>query len=408
MGLSTRRSIALAAEVLGSSGVDTAGVFVRKAPWTSRGEERAFAKYSTTTSRKPRYDTFKSAVRQKPLQLLLLLILVQRPAFLLAQPSAHDRAFAEASAGVALSRQERYPEAIRAYKRAITLDPQLRDIYLNLGLAYFKSGDFRGAAESFTKQDNLAPSTRVKTLLAMSRFGLAQYREAANLLEPLASAEPGNTELSYLLAKCYLWSKQTDRAMRLFQMLLSQNPNSAAVHLLMGEALDADRRTADAIVEFQAAVKANPSQPDVHFGLGYLYWELRDYQNAEREFRQELERNPSDPQALTYLGDVQLKTGREAEAFASLTKAIALDKNLRTAHVDLAAIYEKQKNYSKAVAHLKQAIQLDSEAFDAHYRLARIYKLLNQPANAEKELAIVKRLHEEKTAKPLMEVSGPR
>src|SRR5947209_11675599 len=155
-------------------------------------------------------------------------------------------ALAQANLGVSQAQKAHYRQAIDSYKRAIAIDSNLPGIYLNLGLAWFKLGNFREAIAAFEKASIKAPDERVATLLAMSYFGLGQYREAAERLKPLAVAQPGNAELSYLLAKCYLWSGQYHEAMDLFKGLLNRDPNSVAVHMLLGEALDASYRTADA------------------------------------------------------------------------------------------------------------------------------------------------------------------
>ncbi len=47
-------------------------------------------------------------------------------------------AAAFASLGVALARETKYNEAAAAYRRAITLNPRLPGIHLNLGLAEYK------------------------------------------------------------------------------------------------------------------------------------------------------------------------------------------------------------------------------------------------------------------------------
>lgn len=325
-----------------------------------------------------------------------------------AQSRAQAQAAEQANLGVSLSKKGLYKEAIAAYQRAISIDPALPDIYLNLGLAWFKSGNFKQAAAAFQDEDKRVPGDRTKTLLAMSLFGMGQYRQAAALLQPVAAAEPNNTELAYLLAKCYVWSGQSREAMALFQQLLERDPDSPAVHMLMGEALDADRRTAEAIGEFEAAAKHSQNEPDVHFGLGYLYWEQRRYEDAEREFKQELRINPQNPQALAYLGDVLMKKGRDDEALSLLERSVAERKDVHVARIDLAILYEARKQYGRAAAQLRSAIASDPRAFDSHYRLARLYKLMGKSAEAQNELAIVQKLHEDKIQKSLIQVSGPQ
>src|SRR6266516_1328373 len=89
---------------------------------------------------------------------------------LLAQTDKPE-ALAQANLGVSQAQKANYREAIESYQRAIAIDPNLPGIYLNLGLAWFKLGDFREAIAAFDKENAKAPSDRVATLLAMSYFG---------------------------------------------------------------------------------------------------------------------------------------------------------------------------------------------------------------------------------------------
>jgi tetratricopeptide (TPR) repeat protein len=326
---------------------------------------------------------------------------------LLAQTD-NPEAVAQAKLGVSQAQKAHYREAVQSYQRAIAIDPNLPGIYLNLGLAWFKLGNFREAIAAFEKESVKAPDERVSTLLAMSYFGLGQYREAAERLKPLAAAQPGNAELSYLLAKCYLWSGQYHEAMDLFKGLLNRDPNSVAVHMLLGEALDASYRTSDATAEFEAAAKAGPTQPDVHFGLGYLYWKQKRYEDAEREFHEELKNNPKNARAVAYLGDVMMKDGRRQEALALLKAAVQLRSDLQVPHLDMGILYAESHRHDAAIAEFQRAIKIDPAGFDAHYRLARLYRELGRTADAEGEFRVVQKLHEKKTEEPLMKISGPQ
>jgi tetratricopeptide (TPR) repeat protein len=317
-------------------------------------------------------------------------------------------ALAQAQIGVAQAQKERYPEAIEAYKRAIAIDPDLPGIYLNLGLAWFKLGKFHEAIAALNQENPTAPGDQVTTLLAMSYYGLGQFKEAAGRLKPIAARQPDNTELSYLLANCYLWSGQYREAMDVFNELLKRDPNSAAMHMLLGEAMDAYYRTDDAILEFQAAARQAPTQPDVHFGLGYLYWKQKRYPDAEREFRAELKNNPKHAQAMAYLGDAVMQAGRKTETLELLKRAVELQRNLRVAHFDLGIVYAENQDYEPAIAELREAIRIDPTGFAAHYRLARLYQELGRTAEADAEFAEVHKLHQKKDEEPLIKLRGPQ
>jgi tetratricopeptide (TPR) repeat protein len=314
-------------------------------------------------------------------------------------------AIAQANLGVSLAKQSKYREAVEAYRRAADIDPTLPNINLNIGLAWFKLGDFRQAIAAFQKEPS---NDRVATLIGMSYFGLARYKEAAARLKPLADAQPDNSELAYLLAKCYLWSGESDAGMALFQKMLERDPDSVATHMLLGEALDAQNHTEDAIREFEVAAKNGPGQPEVHFGLGYLYWKQKRYEEAGREFNLELKTNPTHGMALAYAGDIALRAGNDEQALTLLKKAIDVQKDIHLAHLDLGTVYQQEKRNEQAVAEFRESIRIDPSGFDGHYRLARLLKEMGRKAEADKEFAIVQNLHEKKTAEPLLRISGPR
>lgn len=121
----------------------------------------------------------------------------------------------------------------------------------------------------------------------------------------------------------------------------------------------------------------------------------------------ELKNNPGQAQATAYLGDVQMKAAKNAEAIATLKRAVDLQKNSHLAHLDLGILYQQDKRNNAALAEFREAIRLDAESYDAHYRLARLLKELGQTAETEKEFAVVQKLHEKKREEPLLKISGP-
>ncbi len=77
------------------------------------------------------------------------------------------------------------------------------------------------------------------------------------------------------------------------------------------------------------------------------------------------------------------------------------------AHFDLGINYADEKHYNEAIGEYRQAIKIDPSNYDAHYRLARLYRDLGRSAEADKEFAIVKNLHQSKSEELLMKISGP-
>jgi tetratricopeptide (TPR) repeat protein len=291
-----------------------------------------------------------------------------------------------ASLGLDLARQQKYAEAVTAYRKAAALDPKLPGLQLNLGLAEFKQGHFNAASMDPT-------SVQATALLGMAYYGAARFSEAVEVLKPLTASDPGNTELRNVLAQSCLKSKNYGCAQEQFRAILQQNPDSPAAHLLMGEALDGLQRTEEAVAEFKAASELDPRQPEVHFGLGYLYWELRRFDEAKREFEAELALNPKHAQAQAYLGDIALEGGNLGAAEGLLLKATQNSQKIRIAYLDLGKLYLQRRNYAGAVDAFQHAIKVDPAQSDAHFQLARAYQALGKKSKAQAELAKSRELH---------------
>jgi tetratricopeptide (TPR) repeat protein len=174
--------------------------------------------------------------------------------------------------------------------------------------------------------------------------------------------------------------------------------------------LDASNRTEAATAEFEAAVKASPVPPDAHFGLGYLYWKQQRYEEACHEFEVELETQPQHAQALMYLGDAEMHADPNKSAETHLRQALALDANMRLAHLDLGILLAAQNNSDEAARHFREAIRLDPSKPDAHYRLGRLWRLLGREHDAQDEFDKVQKLAAEEPAAPppLLRLPGRR
>src|ERR1035441_1419780 len=73
--------------------------------------------------------------------------------------SQPNDAEAYAHLGLLEARQAHYKEAIVLYQKALRLNPKMPSLRLNLGLAYFKAGDFPAAIKTFEPLLKSEPSS---------------------------------------------------------------------------------------------------------------------------------------------------------------------------------------------------------------------------------------------------------
>jgi tetratricopeptide (TPR) repeat protein len=311
-----------------------------------------------------------------------------------AQPTSAE---AYAHLGFLEAQQQRYPQAIPLYRKALALQPNMPQLRMNLGLALFKAGALKDAIRIFEallkQQPPSSPEAqRLKTLIGMSHYGLGEYVAAVPYLKQATTEDPQNLPFRLLLAHSCLWSKQYQCVLDVYREILNLNAESAEADMLAGEALDEMQDRVGATQQFRAAVKANPKEPNVHFGLGYLLWTQGQYDEAAREFQAELANVPDNVQALTYLADIHIKLNHPEDARPFLQKAILISPQMGLAHLDLGIIEADAGNNEVAVRELKLAAQLSPNDVKPHYRLARLYQAMGNKQDAAVEFAKTKAL----------------
>ena len=296
--------------------------------------------------------------------------------------------------GLIASKQERYQEAIKYYRQAMALGPEMPGLRLNLGLALFKAGDYKGTVADLEPLLKAHPEDqRLTILIGMSQYGLEHFREASLLLKRAAAGDPGNSTLLLTLAHSCLLSSQYQCVLDAYHRLVALNAESAEVDMLVGEALDQMKDSLGAIREFRAAIAANPKEPNVHFGLGYLLWTKGQLQEAAQEFKAEITNYPRHVRAMLYLADAEIQMNQMDEAQPRLEQIEKMDPNIAMQHIDLGIVYADARRNEDARRQFEEAIKLAPSNVNAHYRLARLYRTMGMQIQAKAEFDKAKSLN---------------
>jgi tetratricopeptide (TPR) repeat protein len=299
-----------------------------------------------------------------------------------AEPLAHI--------GLIEARQEHYAEAIKCYRKALSLRPDMPGLRLNMGIALFKEGSYNEAIRVFEPLLKAEPASspeaqRLILLLGMSRYGLGEYAAASPFLTQASSQDPQNLPLLLTLAQSCLLSKQFQCVLDAYHRIVALNAESAEADMLVGEALDEMKDADGATREFRAAIAANPKEPNAHFGLGYLLWTQKQYEEAAHEFQAELENTPGYTQAMLYLADADIQLNRMDEARPLLEKINNSSPSVSMARLDLGIVYAEIGRNEDALRELKAAEELKPTDVNAHWRLGRLYRSMGETANAKRE-----------------------
>lgn len=90
-------------------------------------------------------------------------------------------------------------------------------------------------------------------------FEMGDYLSAANELEPVVDAVPGDLSARLLLARAYYHSARLHRAEATLREVIDRAPSEAYAYLMLGRALQRQSRHAEAAAPLSIAAAMNPA-----------------------------------------------------------------------------------------------------------------------------------------------------
>lgn len=320
-----------------------------------------------------------------------------------------DMVAAHANLAIVLVSLQRFDEAIAEYRFALDRVPGNRALRLDLGLAYYKKGDFRGAGREFASLHWEDPENiQFATLLADCDVHLGRNDEAVALLTPLEKAHPDNLDIAWVLGRALIGAGKTREGLKRVQKVADQRHSVEAYQLAANLYLgltyfDKARRDAEAVI------RLNPRMSKAYVVLGMVADYSGDEEHAEQQFRKALSIDPKDLQARLQLASVLYNQRRLDEARQQLNRALSQDAGSSTAHLLLGRVERAQGNLQAALQNLKSAAQESPNWLAPHVDLVALYYALKQPAEGAKEKKIVNDLMaQERQSKDATKVILPR
>lgn len=309
-----------------------------------------------------------------------------------AQTPKSGEAVVMAQHGVEAARQGRYGAAIRAYHRALRLDPQLAAARMDLALAYFKTGQIEAAARNFHRYLTLVPGDyRGSLLLANCDLSLGRYGAAIRLTAPFRGAHRGDLAFAYVRGTALIRDGQKLRG-EIWINRVMQKGNSAVVHLMLGDAYRQDHKWKGAIGEYEQAVKMAPKMPLAHLWLAEAQLLSGESAVALGNFQAEYALDPNNFATNFYLGFLYAQQGRLAKAAPYLRRAHSMVPAAFQPALQLALVEQRQGHLRRARALLAPAVRAHPNNAQGHVVLGEIYYRLHEPKRGAEQRAMVRQL----------------
>jgi len=313
-----------------------------------------------------------------------------------------EAAGAKVNLGAALARVGQFDEAIALYESALPSLSFKNPVLLNLGLAYYKKGDFANARKQFWTLHNMQPAdVRVATLLGDTDLRLGKPQDAADLLLPLEARNSQNLDFQYVLGSALIRVGRRREGVAHIEKEAAGN-NNADSYLLAGATLLDMNEFESARRDLEAALRLNPKLPNIYTLVGKVRDKTGDTAQAETAFREALRVNADDFEANLYLGAILYKQRENDEARTYLDRALKLRPSDSMAQYESAMLESNEGRFEAAAQQLEQVIKKDPQWLEPHVALATLYYKIHRPDDGAREREVVERLTAEQQAR------GPR
>jgi tetratricopeptide (TPR) repeat protein len=281
-------------------------------------------------------------------------------------------------------------------------NPEPKGVEHQLGLAYYRKGDFVRAQASLARaMAEDSHDLEAIQLRGLTLFQLGRPADAIPFLQSVRSwVGSANVDANYVLGLCYMHTQRYEEARRSFAEMYAVPPESAAAHLLLARMLL--RQGYDPIAEQNAlqAATLDPKLPLVHYLLGEFYLYKSNLEKAIGEFETEQKLNPGNAATYDRLGDCYSRVGKYDEAARALQRSILLDATATGPYILMGKVLIKKKDFASAATYLQKALHMDPSNYISHHLMGEAYRGLGRTADAERELKKSEELQSGEEAKP--------
>lgn len=300
-----------------------------------------------------------------------------------------------------LLQQGKFDEAVAQLQQIQAGNPSAKGLDHELGVAYYKKGDYLKAVESLKKATSADTGDKEGVqLLGLSYYLSGRPAQAIPFLEKVQGWYPrANVDASYILGICYIQAKDYPHARQAFARMFDVAPDSAASYLFTARMLL--RQEFDPIAEeyAQKAVSLDPKLPLAHFLLGELYIYKSRVPEAIAEFEKELAINPGHAETYYKLADAYSREQKFDDAERLLQRSIWLDSTSTGPYILMGKVLEKKGESELAVRALLHAVSMDPNNSITHHLLGQAYRDLGKNEDAARELKRAEQLQQAQAAK---------
>jgi tetratricopeptide (TPR) repeat protein len=250
-----------------------------------------------------------------------------------------------------------YAAAEKAYQQAVKIEPNMAELWSNLGLMQQETGDIASAIPSFQQANRLNPSLFVPNLfLGNDYLRTGKAPEAIPFLIKAERTNKSDPQAALALGHAYYATRKFSPATQEFaratvldpklgaawfalgiahldlveeeaRSMTGEAPHSPYAQALYAESLEKQARFNEAAIVYRKLLASQPQPPCLHSALGFSLLRHHDPAGAANEFAAERAAHPECGLALLGQARIAIDSGDNEKALKLLEELWGRDHN---------------------------------------------------------------------------------
>ena len=324
--------------------------------------------------------------------------------------------------GLQLVKDQKFNEALEAFRQSAKLDPPQAAAHGNIGTTLLVLNRAAEAIPPFREAVKLAPDDGTfhtalcqalsltknhaeavaqcaegvrlngekveahAALITASQIANRPADEILRLTETALGKFPDNENLSNAAAALYAGSGDISRAAAIYEKLAQASPKSAFYQVKLADLYLRLERDAEALAAARKAIEIEPKNAAAYYFSGRIYFELGQHEEAADAFRKVVELDSKNSDAVYLLGLSEIRRGKAASGIAALRQAAAAAPENFDYHKELGSALIGDAQYETAIVPLKKAVALKPKDFEA---VAALGTALGESGRFEESLPVL-------------------
>lgn len=241
--------------------------------------------------------------------------------------------------GNAYFSKRNFPDAIKNFDKAIELNNEKIELYMNRGFSKIQAGGLKEALDDYNHILRIKPDhVSANTNRGIIHMRLGDKEKALEDFNRALTLNPKDVVSLIQRSQLYFDMNNINEAFRDLDKAISIKPRSAAAYSKRGFFYAQTGNYEEALKDLAKAVKINPGNSDIYLNLANTKLLMGNPEGALKDLNKVIEINPNNGSAYGNRGVVKMRLGMRKEACKDFNKALNL-------------------GYPKAIEYLKQYCQ---------------------------------------------------